>query len=72
MTLLVWMAPLVVKLPPALLSGSQSRTSPTTMARWRHLVLGGGGDYLRLGLLNDTFYRTAFSCRDNFAIFDSI
>jgi hypothetical protein len=28
---------LVVKLPPALLSGSQSRTSPTTTTRWRHL-----------------------------------
>jgi hypothetical protein len=38
LTLPAWVA-LVVKLPPALLSGSQSHTSPTT-TRWRHL-LGG-------------------------------
>jgi hypothetical protein len=29
-----WVALLVVKLPPALLSGSQSRTSPTTTTMW--------------------------------------
>jgi hypothetical protein len=50
------LALLVVKLPPALLSGSQSRINPTTTTRWRHLWVGiylhiynnigavGGGD----------------------------
>jgi hypothetical protein len=33
---------LVVKLPPALLSRSQSRTSRTTTTRWRHIWEGGG------------------------------
>jgi hypothetical protein len=38
-----WMVLLVVKLPPALLSVSQNRTSPTTTTRWRHL--GGALHY---------------------------
>jgi hypothetical protein len=33
----LWPALLVVKLPPTLLAGSQSRTSPTTTTRWRQL-----------------------------------
>jgi hypothetical protein len=37
LTLPAWVALLVVKLPPALLSGAQSRTSPTTTTRLRHL-----------------------------------
>jgi hypothetical protein len=37
LTLPTWVALLVVKLRPALLSGSQSRTSPTTTRMWRHL-----------------------------------
>jgi hypothetical protein len=49
-SLLVWTLPLdltgmvallIVKLPPAMLSGPQSRTSPTTMTRWRHPLEGG-------------------------------
>jgi hypothetical protein len=37
LTLPAWVALLVVKLPPELLSGSQSRTTPTTTTRWRHI-----------------------------------
>jgi hypothetical protein len=43
LTLPAWVVLLVVKLPPALLSGSQSRTGPTTTTRWGHLFFGGGG-----------------------------
>jgi hypothetical protein len=40
---------LVVKLPPALLSGSQSRASPTTTTRWRHLW----GEFIVLIMYNE-------------------